>query len=414
LKKEMKMKISSKANAQDADQQRERGADIVHVEQWRRESRRQSRLMILLALAVVLAPVVCTAIYTTFIAVPMYATEARFAIRGVDDQGAAVNAGGILATGNPAAGQMSGFVDGYAVRDFLQSRNAMNELRKKIDFSAIIAHRCIDFLVCMPKNATDDQLYEAYRAFIRVRYNILEQIVVLDVRAFSSKDAVAIANSLMAVTEEFADRMNQRERTDAFKVAEELETDAEKRDAKARLALAQWRRENADVDPTLDVAMLNTLVGQLESQLAQAESDLATIDKAGIRNTPRRETVLHQVQTLKSQIRNTRTRMAGGNTTLSSQMPSFEVLQSDLAFAESNLTATRQTVENTKHEILRQQKFVAPIAEPSEDGRPAYPDTVSSLAGALAAGIAIAFFGSIAVGMMRTRLIGMQSLGRRT
>lgn len=396
---------SSKSDTAYEQQRHSHPVDAVQLLQLRHKSRRWSQRMLQLSTLVGFLPVILAILYITLLATHLYSTEARFAIRGTDSSGApAPSMGGIMSNGS-GAGQVTGFVDGYAVRDFLQSRDAMRRLSKRMDFAAFVAKQVPDPLLRLSKTPTEDELFDAYSSLITVRYNMIEQIVVLDVEAYSPQDAVAIATNLLAITEEFADRMNQRARDDSFRVAEESVTTAEKRALSARTELAKWRSKNVNVDPTQDVTMLDAIIAQQEGQLTQAENDLSLIGKAGIARTPRRDTLEQQAQTLRGQIAKSRERLAGHNAQSPARISAYEELQGNLLFAENNLTSMRQTAEQTKLDVLRQQKFVVVIAEPTEDNEPSYPDPLIWLAGALATGMGLSFFGSVIIGLLRTRFM---------
>lgn len=360
--------------------------------------------MVWLGIGVALTPLVLTILFILFVATPMYSTEARFAIRGGDAGASAAGVTNILSAGS-GNNPMSGFVDGYAVRDFLQSRDAMERLDRQVGLAALLARSTLDPFTRVPRDPTVDQLYDAYQSIINVRFNMIEQIVVLNVQAFSPGDAVTIAKALLIITEEFADQLNQRARADAQRVAEREVLQAEKRSADARMAITRWRAENANIDPTTDVAMLTNLIAQVESQLVTAENDLAEIDSTGNRNHPRRRSVALQVQTLKDRVAEIRKRLASSGTGAAGQIASYEALKIAQEFAESNLAQMRQSAEQARLATLRQQKFVAVIADPKIDNRVAYPSKSVLLGGALVIGLALAFFGSVALGLVRTYLM---------
>ena len=71
-------------------------------------------------------------IYVLCIATPRYEAESRFFVQsGSGQQGGGGGAASLLTTGN-MGGMLGGFVDGWAVADFLKSRDAMQQLDKKV------------------------------------------------------------------------------------------------------------------------------------------------------------------------------------------------------------------------------------------------------------------------------------------
>ncbi len=365
----------------------------------RARSRRNTKMLVA---AVVLLPAFITAIFVAFIASPMYAAETRLAVRGSEDAPSSGIAS-LLAPSGAGAG-LGGFIDGYAVRDFLQSRQAMQELRRRYDLQAHVANRG-DFLVRTPAHPDDDQIYDAYRALVNVRYNMIEQILVVQVSGFSPESAVEMAIALVKISDEFVSHLNRRARDDALTLAMDEVARAEQRSAAARLDLAAWRNDNANVDPSADVLMLTNLIAQLETQLTNANATLAQIEATGNLNHPRRKAAQLQVATLSQQILDIRGRLTGNDATLTGRLSAYEGRKIAQDFSDMSLASARQSLEIARQAVLKRQRYVAVIAEPTRDGRPVYPQRAASIAMALLAGVALAFGGSVVLGLIRTALL---------
>jgi capsular polysaccharide transport system permease protein len=370
---------------------------------YQHKVRRRRRRFSLIGLMLALLPLALTAFYVFVVATPLYTAESRFAIRGGDVQ-QPVGVGGLLSSGSSGMG-VSGFVDGYAVRDFLQSREAMDGLANKIDLTKMLTEHPADPLVSLPDNPSQDELYRAYKSLVTVRYNMIEQIVVLQVEAFTPEDSVKISNALIDLSDTFANKMNQRALDDALKVAQEEVSRSEQRSAAARLEVANWRNRNANVDPTGDLTVLTNLIGQLEAQLAAAQTDLGQL-KATQGDNPRRKSVETRIVTLRKEIDDTRQRLGGGSETVAKQLSSYESLKIAQDFADTNLASARQSLDQARVAILRQQRYVSPIAQPKADYTPTYPQKLTALGSALLVGLALAFLASVTGGLIRNAISG--------
>ncbi|WP_454812915.1 hypothetical protein [Labrys neptuniae] len=370
---------------------------------YQHKVRRRRRRFSLIALTLALLPLALTALYVFVLATPLYTAESRFAIRGGDVQPQA-GVGGLLTPGSSGMG-VTGFVDGYAVRDFLQSREAMDGLAKKIDLAKMLTEHPADPLVRLPDDPTPDDLYRAYKSLITVRYNMIEQIVVLQVEAFTPEDSVKISNALIDLSDTFANNMNQRALNDALKVAQEEVSRSEQRAADARLGVADWRNRNANVDPTGDLTVLTNLIGQLEAQLAAAQTDLGQL-KVTQGDNPRRKSVETRIVTLRKEIDDTRQRLGGGSETVAKQLSTYESLKIAQDFADTNLASARQSLDQARVAILRQQRYVSPIAQPKADYTPTYPQKLTALGSSLLVGLALVFLTSVAGGLIRNAISG--------
>lgn len=376
--------------------------ETVSFLQYRDSTRKRRRLRSCFFVIVVLIPVIITAAYAIFIAAPLYKAEARFAIRGGEVSSIGQpGLGSMLGSGTSGIG-LNGFVDGYAVRDFLQSRKAMEIIDARIGLKNILRNTTRDPFAPAIYSDSADEMFASYSAAVSVHYNMIEQIVVLNVLSFRPQDSVMIARGLLAAADEFADSMNRRALEDAMKVAQAEVGRSEQRTNRARAEIARWRQENATVDPLADVTMVTAVIGQLESQLSAAEADLQQLLLLNNSDHPRRRQAEGLVDTLKRQIADTRRRLGGRTDAAAGKILSFTELRTEQEFAEANLASARQSLEQARVSILRQQRYVLIISEPIANSNLVSPNKMVLMTTALLIGLAVAFFGSIILVLVRS------------
>ncbi len=344
-------------------------------------------------MALVLMPVLAAGIYATFLAAQRYSAETRFSVRSSGSSAAAQNAGGsvgLLASSNNG-GSGGGFVDGWAVSDFIKSRDCMRQLDRKIGLRSLLAYRGLDPLNRLSPQASEDQLYNAYRANLDVSYNMIEQIDVLQVSAFSPEDARLISEALIDLAQQFVNRMDEKGVEDTLKVSKGAVALAEKEAIGARDALTSWRIKNGNLDPAAEANMLLTLMGQLEAELSTAKINLTKIVALNNPDHPMLHPAQMQVAALQAQLDSVRMRMSGKGDTEASQLRSYEALVNTQTFADQNLTLARQNYQQAFTDTLRLQRYLSVIARPVPDGQPSSPNTVVLLLEALALGFVLAF-----------------------
>jgi capsular polysaccharide transport system permease protein len=355
----------------------------------------------MLGLAVVLAPVAAAAYFKT-IASPMYVSEARFSIQGQNPAAALGGSiGGALATG---ASGLSTIVDGYAVHDFIESRDGFRTLEKTVGFTKREAKPDADPLVRVRANATEDDLYKLYTSLVQVRFNIVEQIVVLRVFAFTPEDARTLAAGLVKASQDFADGQNRQSRQQWLDLMQQQLTDAEKRVVDARQAISNWRQKNGNIDPNANVTILNTVLGQVEAAIADAQAQLTQANSLGTVNSPKQRALMQQITALQNQAKDTSARMAGVSTSQAAAMVEFQRLTAEQGFAETNLNNQRSALLQAQVAMGQQQKYVAVVAAPSLSVVAAYPDTLTLFGGAFAVGLGCLLTGSLLLGVARDTL----------
>jgi capsular polysaccharide transport system permease protein len=296
---------------------------------------------------------------------------------------------------------VGGFVDGWAVSDFLNSRDCMHQLDRKIGLRKYLVRSGLDPANRLSKDASEDELFRAYASMVSVSYNMMEQIDVMKVSAFSPKDAQFISQALIDLAQEFVNRMDEKGVADALKVSKHAVDLAQQQDLEALAALADWRVKHGNIDPTADAAMLLTLVGQIEGELSTAQINLDKIRAMNNPDHPMLRPAQMQVAALQQRLSETRNRMSGAGNTEAAQLKTYEALKNAQTFADSNLAAARQNYQQAFTDTLRLQRYLSVIAQPVPETRPSSPNGVILLLEALALGFVLAFVGRLAMGYYR-------------
>ncbi|WP_233154825.1 sugar ABC transporter [Candidimonas nitroreducens] len=353
--------------------------------------------------AVVLAPVVLVALYKLFIAVPRYEAQSRFAVQsGYGQSMAGSGVGGSLLTmggGLGAAGQ--GFVDGWAVSNFLMSRDCMQQLDLKIGLRRFLSHGGIDPFNHLAPDATEDSLYRSYQSMVKASYNVMEQINVLTVSAYSAGDAAQISAALIQLAQQFVNNVDHKGLVDALKVSKRSVAMAEKASSSAREALTQWRVAHANIDPEAYAGMMLNVIGQLEGQLTAAQIKLAKIQAIGNPENPMLRPAELEVDALRKRIKSLRQRVSGKGDTEAGQLKTYSALKNAQTFADENLSAARQNYQLAFTETMKLQRYLSVISRPIPSHHPAGPGLLVMLLEALAAGFVLALMLRLAESLLR-------------
>lgn len=337
-----------------------------------------------------LVPVVLAGLYALVFAAPRYAAEARFSVRSSATQTAA-QPGSMSLLASGSGGMMGGFVDGWAVADFLRSRDCMRQLDRRIGLRKYLAYTGLDPVNRLSPHASEDELYRAYLDAIDVSYNMIEQIDVLRVSAFSPADARVVSDALIDIAQQFVNSMDEKGVADTLKVSKEAVTLAQKEAIDARGALTDWRVRNGNIDPQAEATMLLNLSAQLEAELNTAQINLDKIRALNNPEHPMLRPAQMQVSALRKQLDDVRARMSGRGNTEASRLKPYQALLNAQTFADQNLASARQNYQQAFTDTLRLQRYLSVIAQPVPETQPGSPNTGVLLLEALAVGFVFAF-----------------------
>jgi capsular polysaccharide transport system permease protein len=367
--------------------------------EMRASIRRTRRRRELLYVAIIAAAVLAAIVYGTTIAAPRYSAEARFSVRSSADTGAAAApATTLISTGaNQNAGV--GFVDGFAVNDFLKSRDCMRQLEKITDLRTLLSPDG------KRSNATEDELYREYLKAISPTFNMVEQVNVVRVSAFSPRASEKIGNALIGLAQDFVSRMDEQGVADSLQVAAQQVRTAEQQDVSAANALAQWRAGNRNIDPEAESNMVMQMIGQLEQELNTARINYQKILALGNPEHPLLQPAQEQVAALERQLGEARGRLAGSGSSEAAHLKSYEQLKNAQTFADNNLASARNAYQQAFLQTMRLRRYVTVIARPVSEDSPSSPNLALLALEGLLVGVVLAFATSIGLGFVKPKRI---------
>ncbi|MGG2043165.1 hypothetical protein [Burkholderia gladioli] len=315
----------------------------------------------LFALTVV-APTAIALIYFGAIASDVYVSESRFVVRSTQRQPQMSVVGALL--------QGSGFSrsqdDAYSVVDYIQSRDALRELNQG-DYIANAYSEHGDFVGRFHKSLDDsfEALWKYYRnKVIAVDLDTTSSIITLQTRAYSAKDAERINASLIGVSEQLVNRMNDRAAADTVEFAQKQVDAAAERAKNAAVALAAYRNSYTVFDPEKQSALQLQQVNNLQSQMMTAQQQLIQLQSVAPAN-PQVATLKTTIETLKQQIATATGGVAGGRGSLSDKAAKYARLQLDAQFADKQLASAMASMENAREDLQRKQLYLERLVQPN-------------------------------------------------
>lgn len=368
---------------------------LRRAQKWRRR---------FIALLVIMVPTLLAAVYCYALAAPMYLSSSRFAIYGQGSDAGSSSIVGKIMQSTGGAGSFA-MMDGFAVRDYLSSLDALKQLDSRVGFVSRMQKPHGDFLLSLAGNESDERLLDFYRRVVNVRFNMAEGVVSLDVYGYKPEDAHAIAQGLTDLAGEFSNNMNRQWTEETVRAARESLERAEKRMADSRTALANWRKENSSLDVEADAKMIMTIVGQLEAQLSESRAQLSQLQLNEAFNSPMRRVLEDRISALTKQIEAENARLTGSTTNVDasvvSRLVDYQGLVLEQEFASKSYEGALQTLNSTSAAANVQQKFIATIVAPNMPGDAAYPSPAKIIPLTLIVSIFAYLLGSLAFSAMR-------------
>ncbi len=326
------------------------------------------------------APVGIVSTYSLLIATERYVSEARFIVRGLST----TNLNG-LAMMFRAFGIGNVKDDAFAILDYMQSRDAAADLAKKLPLAAILNPPGADpwsGYGRLWRDRTSEALYDQYRRFVHIYHDAQSGISTLEVQTFRPETSHAVAEALLRLGEEVANRMNERARNDSITHAEGVQRNAEQRVIAAQAALSEFRNRELLFDPNSSMGSAVQLITALTSELSSLRVQIQeTRERAPL--NPSLAQLQSRATALQQQIDEHRDQVVGGDKSISSKMAAYERLVLESDFADRALLAASNATDQARQEARQQHIYVETVANPHLPDEPTEPKTWQHIATAV-------------------------------
>lgn len=324
---------------------------------------------------VVVVPTVLTALFYAFVASDQYATVSAFAVRGSSSTSSSMDLGIFGITG----GSDPEISDSFILVEYMMSREMVEVLVNEANFLEVYSRPSADSYYRLDPGATVEQLVKFWQTMAATEYDLETGIITLTVRAFRSNDAEQITKKVLEKAEGLVNELSLRSREDSVKNAQRELMLAETRYSQTRQAVAAYRGDEQEIDPSATANVRQGLVGNMQSEVARLESQLTSLRATMSDNSPRVIYVRNQLDALQRQIATEKLRVAvaeEGSTqpVLTERLSRYEELLTNRDFAQKAYESTQATLENARANALKQQRYLAMIVRGSAPEEAQYPE----------------------------------------
>lgn len=310
----------------------------------------------------VVVPTICLAIYYGFVASDVYTSESKFIIRSPNQQSAS-GLGVVLQ--NIGFNSSSG--DSYLVRDYLTSRDATQNLKDELDIQSKYSDKSVDVISRFGtfKSPTFENFYEYFNKKVKVVYDPVSNISTLQIESYTAEDAKAINESLLKMSEDIINRINDNAKNDILLASEKEVKEAQELSAKTANRLAEYRIKNDVFNPEGQSQIVLQEISKLQDALIQTETQLTQAREITPEN-PQIKAMETRIKSLKKSIAEKSKLVTGrADVSLSNRSVEFQRLQLEKELADKQLTSAMASHEKAKTDFNQKQLYLERLAQPS-------------------------------------------------
>lgn len=339
-----------------------------------------------LFLLLVVLPTVLATVYYYRYASDQYVSESHFIVQST--AGARVDVLGAL-TGLPGAGASG--PDAMIIRDYLMSGDFIKDIKPELDVRTHYSNPAIDQYARLPVDASQEDLVEYWQKMIDVEYDLTSGISTLKITAFDAETGKKLVSLALKQSEIVVNKLSSSLRTDTLQLAEKEAIAAEQELNSLREQLTDFRKQQDVLDPgsqantriEREETARVTRLSELQTQLSQAEAELAQVSAFMQPEAMRVKTLQSKVNSLRQQIAKEQsvsvTQSRGQRTEVAGQLAQYTELQSRLGFAEQLYKAKQGALEQARIELERKQRYLTVTVQPSLPDEAIKPEKIPGI-----------------------------------
>ena len=331
------------------------------------------RLTLISFIFSVILPSLLGASYFLFFASDRYAASAGFSVRTLDSTAIG---GDFLGTLTGASGSGSTTTDSYIILKYLTSRQVVEKLINDADFLNTYSADDIDFWYRLDPKLPIEEVVDYWKWMITPSYDNTSGLIEFEVEAFTQEDAEKVAKLVLEYSQDLVNELSEKARREAVLFSQKEVSSAQIRLRHIREELRDYRAATKAISPETTAAAQVELTTQLEQQLIALRARLFSARGANLAETsPRIRDLKGQIQALENQLvlKRAEINTEGTSANLSEILANFEKLQVEQEFAQQAYAAAFASLEQSRANADKQQRFFAIYKQPGRPEDAIYP-----------------------------------------
>jgi capsular polysaccharide transport system permease protein len=330
----------------------------------------KSRWKLTLGVLLALMPTLIGGIYFMIIASNQYVTEMRFAVRSNDTQ--TLDPLGAM-IGMPGNNTLAS--DSYIVVNYMQSREAVDRLQERLNLRNIFSNPSIDWVSRFNNQREVEYLTRYFQGQMSAAYEPSSNLIRVQVKGYTPQHSLAIAKGLLDEAESLVNRISQKARMDAVKSADDEVKRAELRLRLVRVATKTLRDRETVADPARQAGAKQDMIAKAQGDLASVNAEISAAKRFMKEESPTLLVLRSRQKAIEEQVKAASDDLAGRGQieTVSKMLSAFEELEAEKQFAEKSYGVALASLERSRAEADRMQRYLAVFVRPSLAEYPLYP-----------------------------------------
>jgi capsular polysaccharide transport system permease protein len=326
-------------------------------------------------LACVVLPGIAAAGYEYGCATGQYVSEFKLLVRQQAPETSGQNSiMSALGGGNPMLAMIE---DSEVVQQYIGSHQILADLPPGVSLDRIFATRRADWFSRLAPGLPPEQQLLYWRKMVHPYFDLSSGVITVQVRAFSPRDALTLANVVLSSSEALVNQMSLQARQNSLAYAGQTADAAQAALLADEANLASYRNQYSVLFPELTAASTSSVDEGLSSRLAEDQATLASLTSLGQTDAS------PQVQTLRARIAATQAEIShvgaalasagGGTQTLATVLSGYNTLVETEKLDEELYDSDLLNLQNARNSAAQKSIYLETFVQPNLPVVSTYP-----------------------------------------
>ncbi len=326
-------------------------------------------------LACVVLPGIAAAGYEYGCATGQYVSEFKLLVRQQAPETSGPNSIiSALGGGNPMLAMIE---DSEVVQQYIGSHQILADLPPGLSLDRIFANPRADWLSRLTPGLPPEKKLLYWRKMVHPYFDLSSGVITVQVRAFSPRDALTLANAVLSSSEALVNQMSLQARENSLAYARQTADAAQARLLADGANLASYRNRYSVLFPELTAASTSSVDEGLSSRLAQDQATLASLLSLGQTGaSPQVQTLRARIAATQAEINHVGAALAstgGGKQTLASVLSGYNTLVETEKLDEELYTSDLLNLQNARNSAAQKAIYLETFVQPNLPVASTYP-----------------------------------------
>lgn len=313
-------------------------------------------------LGVVVIPLLLIALYLFTIAENRYISMSTVVVKQIGDIGGnQTNGLGVLLGVNNTSSE-----DAHFLKAYIQSPDMIFALDQTLDLHKAFINNGHDPIFQLSADASREDLVNYFNSRVIVALDEKTSMLTINTQGFTPEFALKLNRAILKNSESFINQISQRVAKDQLAFAQKQLEEAAGNLKQSRENLIAYQNRNQMLDPQTTALATSQLVMQLQSQLADLQTQERTLLSYLNPDAPQVVALRSQISSVQQQITQEQNKLTSrqGGTKLNRRSADFEELKAKVEFNTDLYKLALGSLEKARLEAVRKLKNIVIITSP--------------------------------------------------